>query len=51
MAFSKKIIEKNIKSSDIMFTDECRVIPYPKISPQFNVIRLSEENKKIYISK
>ena len=29
-----------------MFTDECRVVLYPKVNPQINVIRLSEEDKK-----
>ena len=46
LAFSNEIIEKKIKSSDIMFTDECRVVLYPKVNPQINVIRLSEEDKK-----
>ena len=30
LAFSNEIIEKEIKSSDIMFTDECRVVLFPK---------------------
>ena len=29
-----------------MFTDECRVVLYPKVNPQINVISLSEEYKK-----
>ena len=29
-----------------MFTDECRVVLYPKVNPQINVIRLSEKDKK-----
>ena len=29
-----------------MFTDECRVVLYPKVNPQINVIRLSDINKK-----
>ena len=46
LAFSNEIIDKEIKSSDIMFTDECRVVLFPKVNPQINVIRLSEEDKK-----
>ena len=30
----------------IMFTDECRVILYPKRNPEINVIRLNSEDKK-----
>ena len=29
-----------------MFTDECRVILYPKRNPEINVIRLNTEDKK-----
>lgn len=29
-----------------MFTDECRVVLYPKINPQINVIRLSKEDRQ-----
>ena len=47
--FSNEIIDKKIKSSDIMFTDECRVVLYPKVISQINVIRLSDIDKKIYI--
>ena len=46
LAFSNEIIDKEIKSSDIMFTEEFRVVLFPKVSPQINVIRLSEEDKK-----
>ena len=49
LAFSNEIIEKNIKSSEIIFTDEFRVVLYPRINPKINIIRLSEEDKKIYI--
>ena len=44
--FSNEIIDKKIKSSDIMFTDECRVVLYPKVNPQINVIRLFDIDKK-----
>ena len=46
LAFSNEIIDKEIKSSDIMFTDECRVVLYPKVNQKINVIRLSAEDKK-----
>ena len=46
MVFTKEIIKKGIKSEDIMFTDECRIMLFPKINPKINVIRLSDEDKK-----
>ena len=46
MDFSNEIIEKKIKGSDIIFTDECRVVLYPRVNPKINVIRLNDEDKK-----
>ena len=45
IAFAEDIISQGIKSSEIMFTDECRIILYPKINPKINVIRLSDSDK------
>ena len=45
LAFAEDILEKKIDSSMIMFTDECRVILFPKINPKINVIRLNSEDK------
>ena len=39
LAFAEDILEKKIDSSMIMFTDECRVILFPKINPKINIIR------------
>ena len=47
--FSNEIIKKEIKSSDIIFTDECRIVLFPKVNPKINVIRLNDYDKKIYI--
>jgi len=44
--FSEFIIEKGIKAKDIIFTDECRVILFPKINPKINIIRFNENDKK-----
>ena len=49
MLFANEIIKNGIKSEDIIFTDECRIVLYPKINPKINVIRLSSEDKKKYI--
>ena len=46
LEFSKQIIENNIKSSDILFTDECRIVLFPKVNPKINVIRFNENDKK-----
>ena len=45
IAFAEDMISQGIKSSEIMFTDECRIILYPKINPKINVIRLSDSDK------
>ena len=47
--FSKFILEKGIQVRDIMFTDECRVIQFPKINPKINIISFNENDKKIFI--
>ena len=46
LLFSNEIIEQKIKGSDIIFTDECRVVLYPRVNPKINVIRLNDEDKK-----
>ena len=47
--FANEIIEKDIKASEIMFTDECRIVLFTKANPKINIIRLNEEDKKIFI--
>ena len=49
LALTEKIIKKGIKSEDIMFTDKCRIMLFPKINPKINVIRLSDKDKKKFI--
>ena len=44
--FSNEIIEKGMNGSQIMFTDECRIILHSKANPKINIIRLNEEDKK-----
>ena len=44
--FSNEIIKNEIKSSDIIFTDECRIVLFPKVNPRINVIRLNDYDKK-----
>ena len=46
LAFVEEIMEKKINSSNIMFTDECRIILFPKVNPKINVIRLNDQDKK-----
>ena len=46
LEFSEFILEKGIKAKDIIFTDECRVILFPKINPKINIIRFNQEDKK-----
>ena len=50
LLFSNEIIEQKIKGSDIIFTDECRVVLYPRVNPKINVIRLNDEDKKNILS-
>ena len=38
--FSNEIIEKGIGGSQIMFTDECRIILHSKANPKINIIRI-----------
>ena len=35
--FTKKITETEIKASQIMFTDECRIVLYTKANPKINI--------------
>ena len=44
--FANEILEKKIYSKEIVFTDECRVVLYPRINPKINIIRLNENDKK-----
>ena len=44
--FANEIIKNGIRSDEIIFTDECRIVLYPKINPKINVIRLNSEDKK-----
>ena len=37
---------RGINSNDIMFTNEYRIILFPKINPKINMIRLNSEDKK-----
>ena len=46
LEFSNFIIDENIQSCDIMITDECRVVLYPKINPKINMIRFGDNDKK-----
>ena len=46
LCFSNEIINNGIKSEEIMFTDECNVVLFPRINPKINVIRLNDEDKK-----
>ena len=46
LLFANEIIKNGIKSNEIIFTDECRIVLYPKINPKINVIRLNSEDKK-----
>ena len=46
LAFANEIIENGIKGSQIMFTDECRIVLYSKANPKINIIRLNEEDRK-----
>ena len=50
LLFSKEIIEQKIKGSVIIFTDEYRLILYPKVNPKINVKRLNDEDKKNILS-
>ena len=45
--FAKYILENNIKSDKILFTDECRVVLFPKINKSTNVIRFNSEDRKM----
>ena len=44
--FSEFIINNKISSDNIFFTDECRVVLFPKLNKQNNFIRLNKEDKK-----
>ena len=44
--FAKFILENNINTDNLLFTDECRVVLYPKLNKQNNVIRFNKEDRK-----
>ena len=44
--FAKFILENNINTDNLFFTDECRVVLYPKLNKQNNVIRFNKEDRK-----
>ena len=44
--FANEIIEKKIQSYELIFTDESRVVLYPRINPKINIIRLNDFDKK-----
>lgn len=41
LEFSNEIIKNEIKLSDIIFTDECWIVSFPKVNSKINVIRLN----------
>ena len=45
--FAKYVLENNITSDKILFTDECRVVLFPKINRSTNVIRFNSEDRKM----
>ena len=44
--FANFILENNINTDNLFFTDECRVVLYPKLNKQNNVIRFNKEDRK-----
>ena len=44
--FADFILENNINTNNLFFTDECRVVLYPKLNKQNNVIRFNKEDRK-----
>ena len=44
--FADFILENNINTDNLFFTDECRVVLYPKLNKQNNVIRFNKEDRK-----
>ena len=44
--FAKFILDNNINKDNIVFSDECRVILFPKLNKQNNMIRYSKEERK-----
>lgn len=43
--FAENIINNNINTDNIFFTDECRVVLYPKLNSHNNFIRYDKEEK------
>ena len=44
--FAKFILDNRSNTDNILFTDECRVILFPKLNKQNNLIRYSKEERK-----
>ena len=44
--FADYIINNEISSNNIFFTDECRVVLYPKLNKQNNFVRFNKENRE-----
>ena len=44
--FAQFILDNNVNTDNIVFTDECRVILFPKLNKQNNMIRYSKEERK-----
>ena len=44
--FAKFIFDNNINTDNIFFTDECRVVLFPKLNKQNNAIRYNKEERK-----
>jgi len=49
LVFSEYIIGEKIEAKDIIFTDECWVILFPRINPKINIIRFNEDDKKKFM--
>ena len=46
MNLQMKIIKSEIKSSGIIYTDECRIVLFQKVILKINIIRINENEKK-----
>ena len=44
--FAEFILNNKLSSDNIFFTDECRVVLFPKLNKQNNYIRYNKENRK-----
>ena len=46
LKFAEYIIDNNINTNNIFFTDECRVVLYPKLNKQNNFIRNDKQERE-----